>query len=35
MFEKVNIQDLKFNPFDEISNHWDLFQLKKMELLIQ
>ncbi len=24
MFEKVNIQDLKFNPFDEISNHWVL-----------
>ena len=29
MFEKVNIQDLKFNPFDEISNHWVLISAKK------
>ena len=29
MFEKVNIQDLKFNPFDEISNHWLLISAKK------
>ena len=29
MFEKVKIQDLKFNPFDEISNHWVLISAKK------
>ena len=32
MFEKVNIQDLKFNPFDEISNHWVLISAKKDEI---
>lgn len=33
MFNKVDINDLKFNPFDEISNHWVLISAKKDDVV--
>lgn len=33
MFNKVDINDLQFNPFDEISNHWVLISAKKDDVV--
>lgn len=33
MFNKVDINELKFNPFDEISNHWVLISAKKADVV--